>query len=54
MADDNQQPPDKPPKGYGKRPVWFWILVYVILAIIVYGLIYVLFIRDGSSGGGLY
>jgi flagellar basal body-associated protein FliL len=48
-----EQQPQKPSKGYGKRPVWQWILIYVIIAIVVYGLIYFFFIRDtGSSGGG--
>lgn len=26
--------------SYGKRPLWQWILIYVIAAIIIYGLIY--------------
>ncbi len=47
------QTPQKPTKGYGKRPMWQWVLIYVIAAIIVYGLIYLLFIhKSGSSGGG--
>jgi len=41
--------PQKPQKGYGKRPVWQWVLIYVVVAIIVYGLIYYLFINDGSG-----
>lgn len=45
----NQQP-QKPSKGYGKRPVWQWVLIYVVVAVIVYGLIYLLFIHKGSSG----
>ena len=43
---------NKPQKGYGKRPVWQWVLIYVIAAIIIYGLIYYIFIRNGSSSGG--
>lgn len=48
--------PQKPSKGYGKRPVWQWVLIYVVVAIIVYGLIYLLFIHKsgstpGTSGG---
>lgn len=48
--------PLKPTKGYGKHSVRFWILVYVVAAIIVYGLIYLLFIHKsgGSSGGFSY
>lgn len=26
--------------GYGKRPLWQWIVLYVVIAIVVYGLIY--------------
>ncbi len=49
---------NKPTKGYGKRPTWQWILIYVIVAAIVYAIIYLLFIRKSggstSTGGGLY
>lgn len=45
--DNENQPAPKP--GYGKRPVWQWVVIYLIVAAIVYGLIYLLFIRD--SGG---
>ncbi len=41
----------KPSNGYGKRPIWQWVLIYLIIAIVVYGLIYYVFIRDGSSPG---
>jgi hypothetical protein len=47
MDQDSQ---DKPTKGYGKRPLWQWVLLYVIIAIILYGLIYYFFIH--KSGGG--
>lgn len=52
-SSENQQPkqPAKS-KSYGKRPVWQWVLIYVIIAIIVYGLIYLLFIHKGGSSGG--
>lgn len=55
---DEQQPTEKTPekssKGYGKRPMWQWVLIYVVVAIVVYGLIYILFIhKSGGSGGGL-
>jgi len=58
MADEqtpqNQPSQQKPAKGYGKRPVWQWVLIYVVIAIIVYGLVYYFFIRDtgGNTGGG--
>jgi hypothetical protein len=46
-----------PKKGYGKRPLWQWILLYVIVAGIIYALIYFLFFHNGgssSSGGYSY
>jgi hypothetical protein len=47
-----KQTPQKSGKGYGKRPAWQWILIYVVIAVIVYGLIYLIFIhKSGSSGG---
>lgn len=46
------QAPKKPTKGYGKRPVWQWVLLYVIIAIVVYGLIYFLFIHKSGGGSG--
>jgi hypothetical protein len=29
--------------GYNKRPVWQWIGLYVVIAILVYGVIYYFF-----------
>lgn len=46
---------NKPTKGYGKRPMWQWVIIYVIVAAVVYTLIYFIFIhKSGSSSGGLY
>ncbi|HSX45170.1 MAG TPA: hypothetical protein VLF39_03665 [Candidatus Saccharimonadales bacterium] len=44
--------PSKPTKGYGKRPIWQWVLIYVVLAIIVYGLIYFIFIHKSGTAKG--
>lgn len=40
--------------GYGKKSIWQWIIIYIIIGIIVYGLIYyfVLNKRGGYGGGG--
>lgn len=46
------KPEKKPTKGYGKRPTWQWVLIYVVVAVVVYGLIYYFFIKDGNSNGG--
>lgn len=53
----NDQQSSDQSTGYGKRPAWQWVLIYVVGAIIVYGLIYYLFLRDtggNTPGGGLY
>ncbi len=26
--------------GYGKRPLWQWVVIYLVVGIVVYGLIY--------------
>jgi len=49
MAEEEPQTPQKPTKGYGKRPVWQWVLIYVVIAIVVYGLIYYLFINKSTG-----
>jgi hypothetical protein len=48
--ESEESPSKKPSKGYGKRPIWQWLLIYVVVAVIVYGLIYLVFIhKSGSS-----
>jgi len=39
--------------GYGKRPLWHWILIYLVFAVVVYGLIYYFVIakRGGYAPG---
>ena len=52
--DDDMQPKhedSEPTKGYGKRSRKQWVVIYVVAAIVVYGLIYLLFIRKSGSGG---
>lgn len=31
--------------GYGKRPLWQWIVIYLVVAAIVYGAVYYLFLH---------
>ncbi|HUC87401.1 MAG TPA: hypothetical protein VMR75_03750 [Candidatus Saccharimonadales bacterium] len=48
----NDEPENKQPtkgKGYGKRPMWQWILLYVVVAAILYYIIYLLFFHH--TGG---
>lgn len=54
MNDQGTKPEQKPTKGYGKRPIWQWVVLYFIIAVIVYGLIYVIFFRSGGGGGFSY
>lgn len=50
--------PQKSSKGYGKRSVWYWVLIYAVAAGVIYGLVYWFFMRDsggtGSTGGGSF
>lgn len=53
MSDTNSQNTGGYGSGYGKRPLWQWILIYVIIGAIVYGLIYYFVIakRGGYNSG---
>lgn len=42
MATENQQ-------GYGKRPLWQWLLLYLIIAGLAYAGFYYFFLKKGSS-----
>jgi len=35
--------------GYGKRPIWFWILVYLVVAAVIYGVIYYIVVNRKST-----
>ena len=35
--------------GYNKRPLWQWIVIYVILAVVIYGAIYYFFLNKNST-----
>lgn len=46
---------DKKPGAYGKRPLWQWIVLYVIIGAIVYFGIYYVYAMSrshSSSSGG--
>lgn len=43
---DNPRTPEQKPAGYGKRPIWQWVVLYVIIAAIAYTLIYMLFMGN--------
>ncbi len=42
--------PEESKGGYGKRPMWQWVLIYVVIGAVVYGLIYYFVIA--KKGGG--
>lgn len=46
MANRNLHAPHTS-RQYGKRPLWQWMLIYIIFAAIVYGFIYYFF--SGSN-----
>jgi flagellar basal body-associated protein FliL len=52
METSEPQTDKKPAKGYGKRSRKQWIIIYVIVAIIVYAIIYFAFIRKSGGTGG--
>ncbi len=48
MDPEGEKQPDRQ-KGYGKRPVWQWVVIYLVVAVVVYGLIYYFFVRRGAG-----
>jgi hypothetical protein len=51
MTPGDQMPKDPAPKaGYGSR--WKkYVLIYILVAIVAYGVIWYLFLRGGSGNG---
>lgn len=42
-------------KGYGKRPLWQWIVIYIIVGGIVYaGIYYFVFAKNGGYNSSNY
>lgn len=36
--------------GYGKRPLWQWVLIYLVVGGVIYGVVYyVIAARNGST-----
>jgi hypothetical protein len=40
--------------GYGKRPLWFWLLIYGAVGLVAYGIIYLAFFSGGATAGAGY
>lgn len=49
-----EKPQNTADKGYGKRPRWQWVVLYVVVGGLLYWLIYYLATNGDSSGSGLY
>jgi len=49
MEPEQSDSPQKPSKGYGKRPMWQWVVIYLIVAAVLYTLVYYLFIHKSGS-----
>ncbi|MBI2984201.1 MAG: hypothetical protein HYY50_01075 [Candidatus Kerfeldbacteria bacterium] len=42
-------PQSSPPAGYGKRPRWQWVVIYLVIGGLVYGAIY--YFAYANKGG---
>jgi hypothetical protein len=47
----DEKPSKKSPKGYGKHSMRYWVVVYLIAAVVIYGVVYLVFIHKGSGSG---
>jgi plastocyanin len=43
---------NKTSTGYGKRPLWQWIILYVVVAVAIYGLVYYFVLAKKGGGYG--
>lgn len=43
----------KSPNGYGKRPLWLWIVLYIVIGGLIYGLIYYFVIAKHGGYGSI-
>jgi plastocyanin len=39
-------------EAYGKRPLWQWILLYVVIGLVIYGAVYYFVLSKNGSGYG--
>ena len=51
MDDQTPKVPQKQPGGYGKRPIWQWVVLYLVVGAIVYGIIYYFFMSQAAGNG---
>jgi hypothetical protein len=48
----NAVEPEGEKKAYGKRPWWQWLLIYVAVGAVVYGIIYFVLVYATGDGDG--
>jgi len=41
-------------KGYGKRPLWQWIALYVVVGGVLYFVAYLVFFHGSTAGSSLH
>jgi plastocyanin len=46
MADEEKQ------YSYGKRPLWQWIALYIVIGVVIYGLVYYFVLAKNGKGYG--
>jgi hypothetical protein len=39
--------------GYGKRPLWQWLVLYAVIAVVVYGAVYYFMLAQRQGGYGI-
>ncbi|MEK9167174.1 MAG: hypothetical protein AAB613_00290 [Patescibacteria group bacterium] len=50
MQENGTEPAGQPSGSYGQKGGWKkWLLIYVVIAVVVYGIIYYFFMRDTGS-----
>jgi hypothetical protein len=40
--------------AYSKRPLWYWVMIYLVAGAIVYGLYYYIMMSNGGYGAPTY
>jgi len=51
MQENGTESTGQPSGGYGQKGGWKkWLLIYIVIAVVVYGIIYYFFMRDTGTG----
>ncbi|OGM26233.1 hypothetical protein A2962_04325 [Candidatus Woesebacteria bacterium RIFCSPLOWO2_01_FULL_39_61] len=51
MEPEKPQAPESPSsqKAYGKKPMWQWVAIYVVIGVVIYGLVYYLYLSKRQT-----